>query len=174
MRRIRQFWSQCKTCYVGNLAKGICVTCGGCVNCSAYYQNGWYNRPDDKQVNPMARCGCLQEATPEELSAGKCQYYKNINSIKRVVDKHIRHYWQLYKLYPARQLKDCYKKPSKYKVSVWNKWVNNCWLSSLRAPTVLAYNNQRYTLAFTTPKLFVVVTPTKVLTAKIVDLQESC
>lgn len=174
MRRIRQFWPQCKTCYIGHLDKGICRNADGCVNCSAYYKNGWYNKPDSEQVNPEARCGCLQEATPGEVQANHCSYYKSLHSIKHVVNKRIRHYWQLYKLYPTRPLKDCYKKPSKYKVSVWNKWANNCWLSSLQAPTVLAYNCHHYTLAFTTPKLFVVVTPAKVLTAKIADLQESC
>lgn len=171
MRRIRQFWSQCKTCYIGHLGKGICCNASGCVNCSAYYQNGWYNRPGDNQVNPDARCGCQQEATPNELSVGKCQYYKNINCIKRVVNKQIRHYWQLYQQYPARQLKDCYKKPSQYKVNIWNNWCKQCWLSSLQPPTILAYNCCHYTLAFTTPVLFVVVTPAKVLTANIADLQ---
>lgn len=74
MRRIRQFWPQCKTCYIGHLDKGVCRNAGGCVNCSAYYKNGWYNRPDDKQVNPEARCGCLQEATQYEVQANHCQY----------------------------------------------------------------------------------------------------
>ncbi len=160
MRRIEAFTEQCKTCYLHG--------CGGvtrCTDCRAYFEQGWVNY----EHATAGSCGCLDEVPVDEQSTGKCMYYKPCHKTSATIAKRLVAYWQQYKVVQGRTLYDCYNAPNTYKRDVWHKW-RIIASSANSQPTVLAYNYHNFTLAFTTDKLFVVVTRTKTLTAKLSEL----
>lgn len=83
--------------------------------------------------------------------------YKVVKPNKRTLDL-----WFNYNRYYGRTLSDCYKNPTQAKKNIYNYW---CEMTEIynTMPTVVAYNNQHFSLGFIAEVFFIVVTASQVL-----------
>lgn len=70
--------------------------------------------------------------------------------------------WFNYNRYYGRTLSDCYKKPTETKKSIYNYWYEMTKIYNTM-PTVIAYNNQHFSLGFIAEGFLIVVRAGQVL-----------
>lgn len=83
--------------------------------------------------------------------------YKVVKPNKRTLDL-----WFNYNRYYGRTLSDCYKKPTQTKKSIYNYWCEMTKIYNTMS-TVIAYNDQYFSLGFIAEIFFIVVSSSQVL-----------